>query len=94
MEIEYTSKIQRGEIKLPGNADMRFAGHSEIVALDQAIKARRAAGIPIDEKLISELYLQNIDMIMAFRTGDFLPVKRCANCRFLTEGIKLVNGTT
>jgi hypothetical protein len=97
LEKEYSKKVDAGEIQLPENSDIRRAGHSEIQALDLVVKARKKAGITVDKTIISELYLQNIDLTEAFRTRNtgviLRPRKRCDNCFYLTEGINLVNGT-
>jgi hypothetical protein len=99
MEHEYAAKLERGEIKKTERHDNRLAGHSEIQALDQVIKARRAAGMPVDEKMMSELYLQNIYLPSAFRaykampdafnTDMLKPMRRCNNCEYLTDGINI-----
>ena len=40
---------------------------------------------------LSELYLQNIDLTKAYKTGKIVPKPRCENCRYLTDGINTLN---
>ncbi|HEX9061672.1 MAG TPA: hypothetical protein VF941_15935, partial [Clostridia bacterium] len=87
----YEAKIKSGEIILSEVADFRLAAHSEIVALDEVLKNRRALGLPVDETTLSELYLQNIDLSKAYKTGEIVPKIRCEHCRYLTDGINILN---
>lgn len=86
----YETKIKNGEIEPPPTADDRLAAHSEIRAYDQAIKARREAGIHVDENSIKEMDLHNRDLqnkAIKNNNGN-PPVKvRCPHCGFLTYGI-------
>ncbi|MDE7324232.1 MAG: hypothetical protein K2N73_16270 [Lachnospiraceae bacterium] len=60
---QYDKAIQDEIIKnLPSNYDRRLAAHSEVRALDQALKAREEAGMPVNESIIAELYLYNLYM--------------------------------
>ena len=87
----YETKIKSGEIILSEFADYRLAAHSEIVALDEALKNRRALGALVDESTLSELYLHNVDLTKAYKTGEIVPKIRCEHCRHLTEGINILN---
>ena len=87
----YESKIKGGDIALSEVADGRLAAHSEIAALDDILKNRRELGLPVDENTLSELYLQNIDLTKAYKTGEIVPKKRCEHCRYLTDGINILN---
>ncbi len=88
---EYQSAIDRGEVPdLTGSRDIRLAAHSEIRALDQALKAREALGEPVDERTISEMYLHNIDLRQLYRAGEINFKKRCENCKRITDGIKVL----
>ncbi|WP_345990287.1 hypothetical protein AAEU33_21530 [Chryseobacterium sp. Chry.R1] len=87
---EYEAKIKSGEIKLPETADNRLAAHSEIRAYDQALKARREAGLPVDENSIREMDLHNRDLqnnAIKNNNGTPPPKVRCPHCGFLTDGI-------
>lgn len=87
---DYEAKIKSGEITPSTTADDRLAAHSEIRAYDQAIKARRDSGIPVDENSIKEMDLHNRDLqnkAIKNNNGN-PPVKvRCPHCGFLTDGI-------
>lgn len=88
---KYQSAIDRGEVPdLTGSRDIRLAAHSEIRALDQALKAREALGEPVDERTISEMYLHNIDLRQLYRAGEINFKKRCENCKRITDGIKVL----
>lgn len=65
----------------------KLASHSEIRALDEAIKARRAAGLRVSEKILDEMYIYNIDLRAARRIKQLLPKCRCPNCQVITDGI-------
>ncbi|WP_407402731.1 hypothetical protein [Chryseobacterium sp.] len=87
---DYEAKIKSGEITPSTTADDRLAAHSEIRAYDQAIKARRDSGIPVDENSIKEMDLHNRDLQnKAIKNNNGTPpVKvRCPHCGFLTDGI-------
>lgn len=76
-------------------ADTRLAAHSEIRALDEAIKVRRDLGLPVSEDTINELYVYNIDLRTMYSTGksgipSMIPKCRCQNCIKLTEGINTI----
>lgn len=87
---EYELKIASGEIKLSEVADTRLAAHSEIRALDQVLKARREANLPVNDSTISELFLHNIDLYKSDGVGNIVTKIRCENCRYLTDGINTV----
>nr|WP_277395794.1 PAAR domain-containing protein [Aggregatibacter actinomycetemcomitans] len=87
---QYEAKIASGEIIPSDRADRRTAAHSEIRALDQAIKARRERGIPVDASSISEMDLYNVDLQNAAirNNGGMPPQKpRCEHCQGITDGI-------
>lgn len=87
---EYEAKIKSGEIKPPETADNRLAAHSEMRAYDQALKARREAGLPVDENSIREMDLHNRDLqnnAIKNNGGTPPPKVRCPHCGFLTDGI-------
>lgn len=83
----YKEKIDLGEIILPEGTDLRLAGHSEIVALDKILSYRRSLGLPVDQTTISQLYLKNAYLTVAYKTGNVVPKVRCPNCLYLTDGI-------
>ena len=88
----YDEKIKRGEIVLSEVTDRKYAAHSELRALDQAIKARREAGIPVDHNAIKEMSLSNRDLQpkVIERNNNTPPLKaRCQNCEYLTNGVQL-----
>lgn len=83
------------EVILPEFVDTRLAAHSEIRALDEAIKVRRSLGLPVTEDIINELYVYNIDLRNMYATGkagipSMIPKCRCPNCLKLTEGINTI----
>lgn len=82
----YEAKIKSGEIKNE-IADRRLAAHSEMRAYDQAIKARREAGIHVDEGSIKEMDLHNRDLWKIDENGIPKTKVRCPHCSFLTDGI-------
>lgn len=72
-------------------ADRRRAAHSEIRALDEAIKARRERGISVTDASISEMDLYKVDLQnnAIKNNGNIPPPKtRCEHCEILTDGIK------
>jgi hypothetical protein len=87
---EYENKIKSGEIKLSEVADNRLAAHSEIRALDQVLKERRKAGLPVGHTTITELFLHNIDLYKSNGNGNLVTKIRCEHCRYLTDGINTV----
>ncbi len=89
---EYQKDIEDGKVTdLPDNHDPRLAAHSEVKALDEVIKARREAGMDVDDNTISELYLYNIDLTKLYKENKIVPKDRCVNCKILTKGIVSVN---
>jgi RHS repeat-associated protein len=65
--------------------------HSEIVALDQAIKARELRlGIPVTEDMLPDFLLSNRALIGERRIVGVPP--RCANCAAITNGVRTVGG--
>ena len=85
--FNYERELKVGNVKWKITNDPRLAGHSEIRALDQAIKARRAAGLPITDNILEEMYVYNIDLWDARKLNIMSPKCRCPNCTFLTDGI-------
>ncbi len=83
----YKGKVDSGEIVIESYVDNKLASHSEIRALDEAIKARRVAGLPVSEKILDEMYIYNIDLRAARRIKQLLPKCRCPNCQVITDGI-------
>ena len=86
----YENEIKNGKVLLSEVADTRLAAHSEIVALDKILKNRRALGLTVDESTLSELYLYNIDLTKAYKSGQIVPKIRCEHCRYLTNGINIL----
>ena len=72
--------------------DYRLAAHSEIRALDEAIKVRKSLGLPVTEETLNELYVYNIDLRNMYKTGKLVmnPKCRCPNCLRLTDGINTI----
>ena len=67
--------------------DGRGGAHSEIVALDKAIKAREAAtGKPVTEADLASFDLHNRHM------PNNNPMHRCPNCSQITNGVNVVGG--
>lgn len=65
--------------------------HSEIVALDQAIKARELwQGFPVTESSLSDFLLSNRTLIGERRVIGIPP--RCPNCAVITNGVQTVGG--
>jgi hypothetical protein len=65
--------------------------HSEIYALDEALKAREARlGRPATEADLSEMLLHNRSLYRKWN-GDLVP-PRCDNCNVLTDGVKVISG--
>lgn len=77
-------------IILPDYIDKRLAGHSEIRALDELLKARRSAGLPVDDGVFKELFIYNIDLREYYKTGNIKPKPRCPNCTNLTNGVNTI----
>ena len=87
----YKEAIDNGLVNnLPPNHDIRLAAHSEVRALDLALKAREEAGMTVDEMTISDLFLYNIDMIKFFKGEGLIPKDRCENCKVITDGIHVI----
>ncbi len=63
------------------------AAHSEMRALDEALKAREAVGLPVNEGILENMYLYNIDLRASRKIQELLAKCRCPNCTFLTDGI-------
>ena len=85
--FNYEREINSGNIVLEPFVDPRLAGHSEIRALDQAIKARRAAGLPITDDILKSMYVYNINLWDSRKINIMVSKCRCPNCTFLTDGI-------
>lgn len=83
----YENEIKSGKVVLSQVADTRLAAHSEIVALDEILKNRRSVGLTVDKSTLSELYLYNIDLSKAYKSGQTVPKIRCEHCRRLTNEI-------
>ena len=87
----YQEAINGGLVdNLPLNHDTRLAAHSEVRALDLALKVREEVGMTVDETNISELFLYNIDMKKYFKGEGLIPKDRCENCRRITDGIHVI----
>ncbi|MBN6074027.1 PAAR domain-containing protein [Aggregatibacter actinomycetemcomitans] len=83
---QYEAKIASGEIIPSDRADRRTAAHSEIRALDQAIKARRERGIPVDASSISEMDLYNVDLQnAAIRNNGGMPPPKNLDVNIVRE---------
>ncbi len=67
-----------------------LTAHSEIRALDQALKAREDSGEQVDESTISEMYLHNINLPRLYERDKIAFKKRCENCKRITDGIKIL----
>lgn len=88
---QYQKDIDEDKVKLPENHDLRLAAHSEVRALDQALKARRALGMTVDESTISELYLYNIHLTCLYEGEGPKTHDRCENCARITDGIMTID---
>ena len=55
------------------------------------LKNRRALGLSVNESTLSELYLYNVDLIKAYKSGKIVPKVRCEHCRRLTNGINTLD---
>ena len=65
--------------------------HSEIVALDQAIKARELRlGIQVGETDLPSFLLHNRSLIGEKRVIGIPP--RCGNCAVITNGVNVIGG--
>jgi hypothetical protein len=62
--------------------------HSEIYALDKALKAREAAGMKVTEKSLKDFTLYN-ETLYKKKTGS---VPCCANCTRLLDGVESLSG--
>ncbi|MBL8179756.1 MAG: hypothetical protein JNK48_34070 [Bryobacterales bacterium] len=62
--------------------------HSEIMAMDQALKAREAAGMKVSDEDLKDFVLYN-ETLYRNRTGS---VPCCANCSSLTDGVDSLSG--
>lgn len=75
------------EGKLPADIDIRAGGHSEIRALDEALKARdKVTGRISTEADLKDLYLHNRHL------PSNTPFNRCPNCSSITSGVQTVGG--
>ena len=61
--------------------------HSEISALNQALLRRDAIGLPV--KSLDEFGMYNVSL-WSNRVGTVVP--RCGNCKFLTDGVRILSG--
>ena len=88
---KYAADIAAGKVTdLPENHDSRLAAHSEVRALDQALKVRRDLGMIVNESTLSELYLYNIDLWKMYAGEGIIPKDRCANCSRITDGVNTI----
>lgn len=60
--------------------------HSEINALNQALQAREAAGLPVREEDLGDLLLHNRSL---GRDSSGVP-PRCINCWHITDGVRVI----
>jgi YwqJ-like deaminase len=75
------------ENKMPPETDNRAGAHSEVRALDKAIKAREAAtGKPVTESDLGSFDLHNRHM------PNNNAMHRCVNCTSVTDGVNPVGG--
>lgn len=63
--------------------------HSEMWALDQALKARREAGLPVDERTLNDLFLSN-KRLTGSDAGK--SIVRCPDCSAITRDVNDVSG--
>jgi hypothetical protein len=76
-----------GEGKVPPETDTRAGAHSEVRALDAAIKAREAAtGKPVTEADLGSFDLHNRHM------PNNNAMHRCVNCTNITRDVNVVGG--
>lgn len=71
--------------------EITFGQHAEVWAINDALKARRARGLPVTEETLSEL-LMDVRRTRAYEggaVGDHF--RRCADCSRLTRGVDLVD---
>lgn len=62
--------------------------HAEIVAFDKVLKARKAAGMVVDDNTIQELYLHNRSLLPSqYPNGT---PKRCDHCARILDGINTI----
>ncbi|MET3132253.1 hypothetical protein AAKU55_002525 [Oxalobacteraceae bacterium GrIS 1.11] len=82
--LEATGGVTPPRAGIPGS-------HSEISALDQAIKAREAlTGIPVVDSDLSNFLLHNRALIGERSIIGIPP--RCANCAAITNGVQVIGG--
>lgn len=82
--LEATEGVTPARAGIPGS-------HSEISALDQAIKAREArTGITVTASDLPDFLLHNRSLIGERRVIGIPP--RCANCAAITNGVKVIGG--
>lgn len=82
--LEATGGVTPPRAGIPGS-------HSEISALDQAIRARELlTGVPVVESDLSSFFLHNRALIGERRVIGIPP--RCANCAAITNGVKIIGG--
>lgn len=74
--------------------DRRVGSHSEVVALDKAIKAREAeTGKPVTEADLGSFDLANRRMPGdADKPPGTTPMDRCPHCKQITDGVNVVGG--
>ena len=77
-------------IVLSEGVDKRLAGHSEIRALNDLLKARKAAGLPINDEIIQNVYIYNVDLTATRKNNCIITKTRCENCTVLTDGANTI----
>ena len=88
--LSYDDSINKGLIVLSEGADKRLAGHSEIRALNDLLEARKAAGLPINDKIIENVYIYNVDLTATRKNNCIITKPRCENCTVLTDGANTI----
>lgn len=81
--LEIEDGLERRKYEDGAPVDGKPGHHAEIWALDQALKDRRARGMPVDESTLEELFLSNK------RTGNNnygQSIVRCQDCGAITRG--------
>jgi hypothetical protein len=87
---QYNQGIKNGTIPTPKTFDNGVSvngkpgHHSEIWALNQALNARKAAGLPVDENTLKNMFLSN-KRISGRKSGQ--SIIRCPDCRNITDGV-------